>query len=237
MTTITQERATANGAQPVQPGRRPLSGRFGDFRLRPLHASVLVSAVVAFKAFEMSFAALHNLAVHNLVEPRLASNVPLAIDGLMIGSIVATASFRKNSLGWWYATMLLAFSTLVSVAGNIQYAREIGGGLVAVAIYAGMPLTMLFAVHLTLLLWARSRLPKSVAAEPEMTTDQHLATWIEPNTEGRPREEVFEPERAALTAAVVPSPPVRLSPLAAAVRQANMMPHSFSSAGSSGADR
>ncbi|GAB2651583.1 hypothetical protein GCM10027088_32410 [Nocardia goodfellowii] len=180
----------------------------------------------------MSFAALHNLAVHNLVEPRLASNVPLAIDGLMVGSIVATASFRKNSLGWWYATALFALSTLVSVAGNIEYAREIGGGIVALAIYAGMPLTMLFAVHLTLLLWSRSREAKLDAAQqiavaenppPENTTDQRLAAWVDTNTDGIRIDEVFEAEHAALTAAVAPSVQMRVSPLAAAAQQANLM--------------
>ncbi|WP_194816862.1 DUF2637 domain-containing protein [Nocardia sp. XZ_19_385] len=229
MTTSTDERATANSEQLVTPSRQRLLNRLWDFRLRPLHASAAVSAVVAYKAFEMSFAALHNLAVHNLVEPRLASNVPLAIDGLMVGAIVATASFRKNSLGWWYATILFALSTLVSVAGNIQYAREIGGGVVAVAIYAGMPLTMLFAVHLTLLLWSRSREAKLDAAAalnavpetavPEMTTDQRLAAWVETNTGEMRFDEAFEAEHAALAAAVVPSIPVGISPLAAAARQ------------------
>ncbi|MEV6274518.1 DUF2637 domain-containing protein [Nocardia sp. NPDC051832] len=229
MTTITQERATANGEQLIQPGRQRLFDRVWSFRVRPLHASAVVSAVVAYKAFEMSFAALHNLAVHNLVEPRLASNVPLAIDGLMVGSIVATASFRKSSLGWWYATILFALSTLVSVAGNIQYAREIGGGMVAVAIYAGMPLTMLFAVHLTLMLWSRSREAKEDAAAsdtatetaaPEMPTDPRLAAWTETDTGGIRFDEAFEAEHAALAAAVAPSLQM-ISPLAAAAQPVN----------------
>jgi hypothetical protein len=113
--------------------------------------------VVALKSFEMSFDALHDLSIRNLVAPELASNVPIAIDGLVVGSIIATASFRKQSMGWWYATALFALSTLVSVSGNIQYAHEIGGGVVSMVIYAGMPVTMLFAVHLTLMLSERGR--------------------------------------------------------------------------------
>ncbi|MFE3320974.1 DUF2637 domain-containing protein [Nocardia sp. NPDC059195] len=131
--------------------------RLSSFRPRLAHASLLVTGVVAVKSFQMSFAALHDLSIRNLVPPELASNVPIAIDGLVVASIIATASFRQWSVGWWYATMLFAFSTLVSVSGNIQYANEIGGGVVAMSIYAGMPLTMLFAVHLTLMLWARGR--------------------------------------------------------------------------------
>lgn len=134
--------------------RRPACiQRMRAFRPGPLHASVLVSAVVALKAFAMSYSALHNLAIRNFVPPDLASNVPIAIDGLMVGSVIATAFFRKNSVRWWYATALFVLSTLVSVAGNIEYASEIGGDGVAVCIHAGMPLTMMFAVHLTLMLW------------------------------------------------------------------------------------
>ncbi|WP_019927595.1 DUF2637 domain-containing protein [Nocardia sp. BMG111209] len=136
--------------------RRSLASRFPGFqgfRPGPLHASVVVSCVVAVKSFAMSFAALHSLAIRNYVPPDLAANVPTAVDGLMVGSVIATAFFRRRSPGWWYAVVLFVSSTLVSVAGNIEYAREIGGDGVAVAIHAGMPLTMMFAVHLTLLLW------------------------------------------------------------------------------------
>ncbi len=105
----------------------------------------------------MSFAALHDLSVRNLVAPALAANVPIAIDGLVIGSIIATATFKRRSSAWWYATALFVFWTLVSVAGNIEYAREIGGSPVSLSLYAGMPLTMLFAVHLTLMLFGRGR--------------------------------------------------------------------------------
>ncbi|MBF6328911.1 DUF2637 domain-containing protein [Nocardia transvalensis] len=122
---------------------------------------------MAYKSFEMSYAALHDLAVRNLVAPQLAANVPIVTDGLMVGSIIATASFRKGGLGWWYATGLFVLSTLLSVAGNIEYAREIGGDIVSVSIYAGMPMTMMFAVHLTLMLWNRrqDRKPRTVAQE------------------------------------------------------------------------
>ncbi|WP_433564069.1 DUF2637 domain-containing protein [Nocardia sp. CA-151230] len=137
-------------------------GRLSSFRPRLAHASLIVAGVVAVKSFQMSFAALHQLSIRNLVPPDLASNVPIAIDGLVVGSIIATASFRQWSAGWWYSTVLFVLSTLLSIAGNIQYAHEIGGGVVAMFIYAGMPLTMLFAVHLTLMLWQRG---KQVAAE------------------------------------------------------------------------
>lgn len=111
----------------------------------------------------MSFAALHDLSVRNLVAPALAANVPIAIDGLVVGSIIATATFRRGSSSWWYATALFVFWTLVSVAGNIEYAREIGGSPVALSLYAGMPLTMLFAVHLTLMLFGRRRAHTRIA--------------------------------------------------------------------------
>jgi hypothetical protein len=125
-------------------------------RLRPglAHAVTVISCVVAVKACAMSYAALHDLAIRNFVPPNLASNVPMAIDGLMVGSILATAFFRRRSAKWWYATGLFALSALVSVAGNIAYARAIGGGYVAVVIHAGMPLTTMFAAHLTLMLWS-----------------------------------------------------------------------------------
>ncbi|PXX63233.1 uncharacterized protein DUF2637 [Nocardia tenerifensis] len=153
------------------PRRPPIWTRWRSIlRPRPLYLSLIVSGVVALKAFEMSFAALHHLAVRNLVEAELASNVPIAIDGLVVGSIVATASFPKRSVGWWYATGLFVISTLVSVAGNIEYAREIGGGPVSLIIYAGMPLTLLFAVHLTLILLGRNTVPR--AASIDVADDQ-----------------------------------------------------------------
>ncbi|WP_433729990.1 DUF2637 domain-containing protein [Nocardia sp. CA-129566] len=131
--------------------------RLRAWRPRPLHASAIVTGIVALTSFEMSFAALHDLSVRNLVAPALAANVPIAIDGLVIGSIIATATFRRGSSAWWYATGLFVVWTLVSVAGNIEYAREIGGSPVSLSLYAGMPLTMLFAVHLTLMLFGRGR--------------------------------------------------------------------------------
>jgi uncharacterized protein DUF2637 len=123
------------------------------FRPGALHASIIISCVVAAKSFAMSYAVLHNLAIRNFVPPDLASNIPVAIGGLTVGSVLATAFFRRRSAGWWYATGLFVLSTLVSVAGNTEYAREIGGDYVAVVIHAGMPLITMFAAHLTLLLW------------------------------------------------------------------------------------
>ncbi|MEV5835859.1 DUF2637 domain-containing protein [Nocardia sp. NPDC052112] len=158
MATITPTRSDRIEEQsaPANP-RRSLVSRLRAWRPRPLHASAIVTGVVALTSFEMSFAALHDLAVRNLVAPALAANVPIAIDGLVVGSIIATATFRRGSTGWWYATALFVFWTLVSVAGNIEYAREIGGSPVSLALYAGMPMTMLFAVHLTLMLFGRRR--------------------------------------------------------------------------------
>ncbi|MEV6428517.1 DUF2637 domain-containing protein [Nocardia sp. NPDC051463] len=157
MTTITPVMAEELDGTPAPMTGASIANWRRRLKPRPAHASLVVTAVVAVKAFEMSFAALHGLAITNHVLPDLASNVPIAIDGLVIGSMIATASFRKMSAGWWYATGLFVLSTLVSVAGNIEYAREIGGGSVSVAIYAGMPLALLFAVHLTLMLWEQGR--------------------------------------------------------------------------------
>ncbi|RDI63081.1 DUF2637 domain-containing protein [Nocardia pseudobrasiliensis] len=168
MTLISSEAEFDADATAVERRRRPAwIQRVIDFRPGTLHASAIVSCVVAYKSFEMSYAALHNLAIRNLVSPDLAANVPIVTDGLMVGSIIATASFRKGGLGWWYATLLFVLSTLLSVVGNIEYAREIGGDYVSIGIYAGMPMTMMFAVHLTLMLWSRraDRRPhKAVAA-------------------------------------------------------------------------
>ncbi|MCM6777531.1 DUF2637 domain-containing protein [Nocardia sp. CDC159] len=170
MTLISSEAALEADAPIAERRQRPAwIQRVREFRPGPLHASAIVSCVVAYKSFEMSYAALHNLAIRNLVPPELAANVPIVTDGLMVGSIIATASFRKGGLGWWYATVLFVLSTLLSVAGNIEYAREIGGGYVSVGIYAGMPMTMMFAVHLTLMLWSRrrERHPQRAIAESE----------------------------------------------------------------------
>jgi hypothetical protein len=166
MTTITTELPSGSDHQAGWTRRtRAWANRLAAFKPGSLHASVIVTGVVAFKAFQMSYSALHNLARLNMVEPALASNVPIAIDGLMVGSIIATASFPRLRVGWWYATALFALSTLVSVVGNIEYAHEIGGHMVAVAIYAGMPLTMMFAVHLTLMLWGRGWTGRVVAID------------------------------------------------------------------------
>ncbi|MFF0489017.1 DUF2637 domain-containing protein [Nocardia sp. NPDC003482] len=165
MTLIASEAAIAAEPPRAEPRQRTSwIRRVIAFRPGPLHASAVVSCVVAYKSFEMSYAALHNLAIRNLVAPELAANVPIVTDGLMVGSIIATASFRKGGLGWWYATVLFVLSTLLSVLGNIEYAREIGGDFVSLGIYAGMPMTMMFAVHLTLMLWARRRRERT--AEP-----------------------------------------------------------------------
>ncbi|MGW6423359.1 DUF2637 domain-containing protein [Nocardia sp. NPDC055053] len=174
MTTITAAVPADDTARPdTSRGDLHSIGRLSSFRPRVAHASLIVTGVVAVNSFQMSFTALHDLSIRNLVPPELAANVPIAIAGLVVASIIATASFRQWSAAWWYATALFAFSTLISVSGNIQYANEIGGGAVAMAIYAGMPLTMLFAVHLTLMLWERGRQisaeRSAEAAEPECT--------------------------------------------------------------------
>ncbi|MEV6136583.1 DUF2637 domain-containing protein [Nocardia sp. NPDC051990] len=166
-------------------GLLSLIRRLREWRPRPLHASAVVTGVVALTSFEMSFAALHDLSVRNLVAPALAANVPIAIDGLVIGSIIATATFRRRSSAWWYATALFVFWTLMSVAGNIEYAREIGGSPVSLSLYAGMPLTMLFAVHLTLMLFGRehdrARAAEHIpAARAEHAPTEHaLTAWAE----------------------------------------------------------
>ncbi|WP_082032281.1 DUF2637 domain-containing protein [Nocardia vulneris] len=203
MTTITPGAAAESIKQPARPATWPRVRSL--LRPRPLYLSLLVSAVVAMKAFEMSFAALHHLAVRNLVEPGLASNVPIAIDGLVVGSIVATASFPKRSPGWWYATGLFVLSTLVSVAGNIEYAREIGGGPVSLIIYAGMPLTLLFAVHLTLILLARSTARPAPVVAPVRSTEPDEV--VDPVTS--PQLNGHEPrldDHAAMAAAALASP-------------------------------
>ncbi|MFE3228013.1 DUF2637 domain-containing protein [Nocardia sp. NPDC059228] len=171
MMEITAARSTDDDVQaPALHRAGDVMGRLSSFRPRLAHASLIVAGVVAVKSFQMSFAALHQLSIRNLVPPDLASNVPIAIDGLVIGSIIATASFRQWSVGWWYSTVLFVLSTMLSIAGNIQYAHEIGGGVVAMFIYAGMPLTMLFAVHLTLMLWQRGKqVAAELAAEHEAT--------------------------------------------------------------------
>ncbi|WP_062980758.1 DUF2637 domain-containing protein [Nocardia anaemiae] len=161
-------------------GRPSLISRLRAWRPRPLHASAIVTGVVALTSFEMSFAALHDLSVRNLVAPALAANVPIAIDGLVIGSIIATATFKRHSSAWWYATALFVFWTLVSVAGNIEYAREIGGSPVSLSLYAGMPLTMLFAVHLTLMLFGRGR-DRARAAESAAAPQENHAPATQEN--------------------------------------------------------
>ncbi|WP_433524151.1 DUF2637 domain-containing protein [Nocardia pseudovaccinii] len=172
MATITSTESELLEEQSASTDRRPsLVTRLRAWRPRPLHASAIVTGVVALTSFEMSFAALHDLSVRNLVAPALAANVPIAIDGLVIGSIIATATFKRRSSAWWYATALFVFWTLVSVAGNIEYAREIGGSPVSLSLYAGMPLTMLFAVHLTLMLFGRGR-ERTRAAEQAPAAQQ-----------------------------------------------------------------
>ncbi|WP_433681997.1 DUF2637 domain-containing protein [Nocardia sp. CA-119907] len=164
MATITSARSDRLVQHSAREDYQPaLVTRLRTWRPRPLHASAIVTGIVALTSFEMSFAALHDLSVRNLVAPALAANVPIAIDGLVIGSIIATATFRRGSSAWWYATGLFVVWTLVSVAGNIEYAREIGGSPVSLSLYAGMPLTMLFAVHLTLMLFGRGRERNRVA--------------------------------------------------------------------------
>ncbi|MFE2995062.1 DUF2637 domain-containing protein [Nocardia sp. NPDC059246] len=206
-------------------------GRLSSFRPRLAHASLIVAGVVAVKSFQMSFAALHQLSIRNLVPPDLASNVPIAIDGLVIGSIIATASFRQWSVGWWYSTVLFVLSTMLSIAGNIQYAHEIGGGVVAMFIYAGMPLTMLFAVHLTLMLWQRG---KQVAAElaAELEATEREATGLGATglgaTEREPDLEAVEPEAGLeateLEAESFASPDLERSAEPFAARQPRLYP-------------
>lgn len=135
----------------------PLRDRIAGYRPTPLQASVAVTLFVSWKSFQLSFSALVGLAIRNHVEPDLASNVPLALEGLTIGAVIATTQFRIKSLAWWYASTLFLVMSLTSVAGNVEFAREIGGGSVACVIHGGMPLVLLFSVHLTLLLWEKAR--------------------------------------------------------------------------------
>ncbi|MEV4128763.1 DUF2637 domain-containing protein [Nocardia sp. NPDC049707] len=187
MTTITTtDSELLEGQSAPADGLLSLIRRLRSWRPRPLHASAVVTGVVALTSFEMSFVALHDLSVRNLVAPALAANVPIAIDGLVIGSIIATATFRRRSSAWWYATALFVFWTLMSVAGNIEYAREIGGSPVSLSLYAGMPLTMLFAVHLTLMLFGRehdrARIAEHISAvraehAPTVQAEHTLTAW------------------------------------------------------------
>ena len=198
MATITPTRSDRLEEQSAPAdGQLSLASRVRTWRPRPLHASAIVTGIVALTSFEMSFAALHDLSVRNLVAPALAANVPIAIDGLVVGSIIATATFRRGSSSWWYATALFVFWTLVSVAGNIEYAREIGGSPVALSLYAGMPLTMLFAVHLTLMLFGRRR-ERARIADSAPVPQEHSVPVVEEDS-----APAAEEDRAQLVAPVV----------------------------------
>ncbi|MBO0853395.1 MAG: DUF2637 domain-containing protein [Nocardia sp.] len=144
-----------------------LRDKVAGYRPTPLQASVAVTVLVTWKSFQLSYAALVGLAVKNHVESDLASNVPLVLEGLTIGAVIATAQFRIKSLAWGYASALFLLMSLTSVAGNVEFAREIGGGLVACVIHGGMPLVLLFSVHLTLLLWEKAR-SEVVATDVEL---------------------------------------------------------------------
>lgn len=222
MMEITSARSTDGDVQaPALHRAGGVMGRLSSFRPRLAHASLIVAGVVAVKSFQMSFSALHQLSIRNLVPPDLASNVPIAVDGLVIGSIIATASFRQWSVGWWYSTVLFVLSTMLSIAGNIQYAHEIGGGVVAMFIYAGMPLTMLFAVHLTLMLWQRG---KQVAAELAAELEAAGLGAAEPEPDLGTAELEADLEATELEAESFTSPDPEHSAEALAARQPRLYP-------------
>ncbi|KZM72179.1 DUF2637 domain-containing protein [Nocardia terpenica] len=153
-----------------------------DVRIRPVHASAAISVVVAWKAFEMSYAALCGLAVNNKVDPDLASNLPIALEGLTIGAIIATAHFKTKSLAWWYSIGVFLMASIASIVGNVQYAKEIGGGTVAQVLHGGMPVILMLAVHLTLMLREekQSTVATVEAAQPVMDTVNAPAADLAP---------------------------------------------------------
>jgi Protein of unknown function (DUF2637) len=212
MTEPTSDKSGDLEAQvPERKKRFSVLRRVAAFRPGPLQASAIVSGIVVLKSFEMSYTALHDLALRNLVSPDLAANIPLAIDGLMLGSIIATTAFRRRSLAWWYAAGLFILSTIISVVGNIEYAREIGGSEVPIALYAGMPLAMMFAVHLTLMLRKQAQetggdtrddgidnSSTKVLADAE---NHSQSTEVLPITQGAPRQ-VLAPDPRFILAGV-----------------------------------
>lgn len=127
--------------------------------LSPVRIATAGTVAVGGLAFSLSFTALADLAAHNGVSPGQAWMLPIVVDGGVIVSTAATIALQRDR---WFAWLLLIFSSLVSVAGNVAHSH----GVIGMVIAAIPPLWLLAATHLTVML---ARQGDKVEESPDWT--------------------------------------------------------------------
>ncbi|MBM4592634.1 DUF2637 domain-containing protein [Rhodococcus hoagii] len=129
----------------------------------PANLAIAGSVGVAALSFSLSFTALTELSIDHDVPAGQAWMVPLAVDGLVIVSTIASAAAKKKARRM-YAWLLLILGTLVSIAGNVTHAWLLSGGNpISCAIAAMPPLVQLAVWHLTMMLWEEKNDAKAEA--------------------------------------------------------------------------
>ncbi|KDE12434.1 DUF2637 domain-containing protein [Rhodococcus aetherivorans] len=140
---------------------------------------VAATILIALLAFTLSFSKLVDLASRAGYGDRMSHLWPLVVDGL---AVVATMGVVRLRAQRWYAWLLLAASTTVSVVAAVAGAIFTTGPLppiAAAAVSVVPPLCLLAAPHLAVQLMRDSRRPDDVApmAPVESTT---LAEGVAP---------------------------------------------------------
>nr|WP_198428780.1 DUF2637 domain-containing protein [Nocardia bovistercoris] len=188
----------------------------------PARIAVAGTILIAALSFDLSFAALTDLAARSGV--RHAAAWPLIVDGLIVVATVAVVALRGSAYGWF----LLAVGALVSVAGNVTHAVLPPGPVsseVAAAVALVPPVALLAVTHLTVLL-ARAAMtvddqtPEPVAAEsPSADPEQDMFRAVE-----QVHIDQATPQPSLPAAAVVPRPAAPLLPAAPSDRPAPAAP-------------
>lgn len=113
----------------------------------PVRMATAGTVFVGGLAFSLSFTALSDLAAHNGVGQ--AWMVPCVLDGGMVVATTATIALSRNR---WFAWVLLVFSSVISVVGNVAHANASSGTVIAMVIAGIPPVWLLASTHLTVML-------------------------------------------------------------------------------------
>ncbi len=174
--------ADTTSSQLLRPGTtRPEPAPRG-LRILALTAVGIGLVALCAATFVLSYAGIHDLALHAGVAPRLARGYPLLIDALLV--IVLAAVLALRGAGW--ASRALAWVTLLAVlaaAAGADALQAVGRKLphhVAAVTAAVLPWVLVFVAFTLLLAMLRhARLRKLAAPQPGSSAVAPIATGLD----------------------------------------------------------
>jgi hypothetical protein len=158
--------SAGSGTRPADPHPR--------LRLVALTAVIAGVVLLAAAAFVLSYAGIHQLALHAGVTPRLARLYPLIFDAMLV--VAGAAALALRGAGWWargYAWFSLLLLLAAVAAGDAVHATHVAVPIQPVRTAAAVTpwVLLLLAFGLWLVMLRHFRRVRAAAAQQERGSD------------------------------------------------------------------